>query len=75
MHRRVVVEVLPLVVKEADRKILVALEGLADCLRAQMDHTAPAELAKEAQRHAPVLSAQTVCAGLPHDTQTLAAGI
>ena len=75
MHRRVVVEVLPLVVKEADRKILVALEGLAGCLRAQTDHTAPAELAKEVQRHAPVLNAQVVCAGLPVDAQALVAGI
>lgn len=73
MHRQVVVGVLPLVVKEVDRKILVALEGLAGCLRAQMDHRAPAELAKEAQRHVPILSAQAVRPGLPVGNQTLVA--
>ena len=72
MHRRLVVEVLPLVVKEADYMILVALEGLAGCLRAQMDHTAPAELAKEAQRHVPVLNAR---AGRLVDTHTLVAEV
>ena len=74
MRRRVVVEVLPLVVKEGDQMTLVALEGLAGCPRAQMDHTAPAELAKEAQRQVPVLNAQVVRAALPVDTPALVAG-
>ena len=74
VHRRVVVEVLPLVVEEEDRKILVALEDFAGCLRAQTDHIAPAELAKEAQRHVPVLNSQVERPGLPVGTQTLVAG-
>lgn len=72
--RQVVVEVRPLVVKEVDRKFLMAWEGFADCLRARMDRTARAELAEEAERH-PVLDGRTVCGGLPADTRSLAAGI
>ena len=48
VHLRVVAEVPPLVVKEVDHKPLMVSEGSAGCLRAQMDHRAPDELAREA---------------------------
>lgn len=73
--RQVAVEVRPLVVKEVDRKFLMAWEGLPGCLRARMDRTARAELAEEAERHVPVLSGRAVYGGLPADTHSVAAGI
>lgn len=74
VHRQVVGEEFPLVVKEALRKHLVIREGCAGCLHAQKDHTSPAVPAAEAQTCVPAVGALTVRVGKPADNPTQLAG-
>ena len=74
VHRLLVGEEFPLVVKEALHKNPMAREGSAGCLHAQTDHTSRAVPAAEAQRGVPGIGTVTVQGGKPAGNPTQPAG-